>query len=315
MDRSIGNKPIVSIIIPVYNTEKYIRKCLDSIIAQTYTNWEAILVNDGSTDSSGAICDKYANKDTRFKVIHQKNSGVVNARNTAISVAKGDYIAFADSDDSMEENMLELLAQKALKEDLDIAWCNIKEIYKEHIEHNCIKLSENNHTNIRNLLRNILPGYIWNKLIKKDFWESCNINTDDDAVMCEDTYITLQLLAHNPKNGHIKNTLYLYNKTNDNATTKINENSIIIKAEKNIINIYEYLKSHDLLQTFHNDFANMALKLKIELLRYNIRKAMRLFPSAHKNYRNFTFTPLVSFYYWFSFNTGFVGYLLFKLRF
>ena len=87
---------LIGVIVPVYNTEKYIRKCLDSIIAQTYTNWEAILVNDGSTDNSGKICDEYAAKDNRFKVIHQENGGVSVARQTGLDNATGDYIIHCD---------------------------------------------------------------------------------------------------------------------------------------------------------------------------------------------------------------------------
>ena len=101
------SEALISIIVPVYNTEKFIHKCLDSIAAQTYTNWEAILIDDGSPDSCGIICDEYAVKDKRFKVIHQENKGVVTARNNAIAKATGEYLAFVDSDDFIEPTMLE----------------------------------------------------------------------------------------------------------------------------------------------------------------------------------------------------------------
>ena len=97
---------LISIIIPVYNVEKYLKRSLDCIIAQTYTNWEALLVVDGSPDNSGKICDEYAKKDSRFRVFHKDNQGVAAARNTGIENAKGDYISFIDSDDFAHEDML-----------------------------------------------------------------------------------------------------------------------------------------------------------------------------------------------------------------
>lgn len=89
-----GGKVVVSVVIPVYNTEKYIRKCLDSVILQTFSDWECIVVDDGSTDDSGSICDEYARQDSRFQVIHKQNGGVSTARNVGIDLAKGKYLLF-----------------------------------------------------------------------------------------------------------------------------------------------------------------------------------------------------------------------------
>ena len=93
------NTPTISVIVPVYKVEKYIRCCLDSIVTQTFADWECILIDDGSPDNSGKICDEYAEKDGRFRVIHQKNAGVSAARNAGLNVAKGAWITFVDSDD------------------------------------------------------------------------------------------------------------------------------------------------------------------------------------------------------------------------
>lgn len=99
---------MVSVIIPVYNTEKYLRRCLDSVLAQTYRDWEAILVDDGSTDGSGAICDEYAACDSRFKVVHGTNVGVSAARNAALDVASGEWLTVVDADDELADDALEL---------------------------------------------------------------------------------------------------------------------------------------------------------------------------------------------------------------
>ncbi len=114
----------VSIIVPVYNAEKYIRRCLDGILAQTFTAWEAILVNDGSTDSSRQICDEYAARNGRFCVIHQPNGGVSVARQTGIDNATGDYTIHCDPDDWMETNMLEEMVGTAEATGADIVICD-----------------------------------------------------------------------------------------------------------------------------------------------------------------------------------------------
>jgi glycosyltransferase involved in cell wall biosynthesis len=111
------NYPLISVIVPVYNVENYIQQCIESILNQTYTNWELILVNDGSTDNSGAICDRFAKENARVKIIHQKNAGVSVARNNALNVAKGEYITFVDSDDWVEKDYLLSFVKYPLSDD------------------------------------------------------------------------------------------------------------------------------------------------------------------------------------------------------
>lgn len=119
----------ISVIIPVYNCEEYLPACLDSIVCQTHTDLEIILVNDGSRDNSPAICDAYAQKDARIRVIHQKNQGVSAARNTGLDAATGNWIGFVDSDDTIEPDIYETLLNLALKHDADIAHCGYRKIH------------------------------------------------------------------------------------------------------------------------------------------------------------------------------------------
>lgn len=116
------NQPLVSVIIPVYNVEEYLCKCVDSVINQTYKNLEIILVDDGSTDSSGRICDEYAGKDERIRVVHKNNSGPSNTRNVGLEHAKGKYIYFIDSDDYIEHNALALLVNTAESAEADLVF-------------------------------------------------------------------------------------------------------------------------------------------------------------------------------------------------
>src|SRR5690554_3128411 len=118
------NDELISIIVPIYNVERHLSKCIESICAQTYSLIEIILIDDGSTDNSGVICEEYATLDSRIKVIHKKNGGVASARNTGLRFATGNYIGFIDPDDWIESNMYENMYNKIKKDDSDICICN-----------------------------------------------------------------------------------------------------------------------------------------------------------------------------------------------
>lgn len=122
---------LISVIIPVYNVEQYVESCLNSVINQSYFNLEIILVDDGSTDKSGEICDQYALKDSRIKVIHEENAGLGEARNRGLRIASGDYICFVDSDDWIEEDYCKELVKAAERTNSDIAICGYNECFKD----------------------------------------------------------------------------------------------------------------------------------------------------------------------------------------
>ena len=117
-------QPKISVIVPVYKAEEYLHRCVDSILAQSFTGFELILINDGSPDNSGAICDEYAQKDNRVKVIHKENGGVASARQCGIDNATGEYTIHADPDDWVEPTMLEELYNKAVEENADMVVCD-----------------------------------------------------------------------------------------------------------------------------------------------------------------------------------------------
>lgn len=123
--------PKISVIIPVYNVADYLRECIDSVISQTYTNIEIILIDDGSTDDSGKICDEYEQKDNRIKVMHKPNGGVSSARNAGLGAADGELITFIDSDDWIDTDTIELLQKNLTEHSADISCCNISLVYKD----------------------------------------------------------------------------------------------------------------------------------------------------------------------------------------
>lgn len=144
MEKKSFSKPLISIIVPVYKVEQYIRKCVDSIRNQTYTNLEIILVDDGSPDGSGKICDEYAEKDARVKVVHKKNGGLSSARNAGLEISKGEYIGFVDSDDYIKSTMYEQLFHLLKSEKTKLAVCamiyvfeNGKQYCKPRLGKNC----------------------------------------------------------------------------------------------------------------------------------------------------------------------------------
>lgn len=117
--------PLISVIIPAYNVEQWLPRCLDSVLSQTYTNLEIIVINDGSSDGTGNVIDEYAGKDSRVVAVHQKNAGLIAVRETGIALAKGAYVGFVDGDDSIEPDMYARLLENALKNDADISQCGI----------------------------------------------------------------------------------------------------------------------------------------------------------------------------------------------
>ena len=124
-------QPLISVIIPVYNAEKYLSRCLDSVRAQTYQNLEIILIENGSTDKSGEICDAYAAKDVRFKVFHRQNNGISSGRNTGLEMAQGEYVCFVDADDKIHPQMYQILLEQALQHQADIVSCNYLMTFEE----------------------------------------------------------------------------------------------------------------------------------------------------------------------------------------
>ncbi|HFU4011462.1 glycosyltransferase [Streptococcus suis] len=167
----------ISIIIPIYNVEKYVERCLDSVLSQTYTNWEAILVNDGSPDQSAAIAQKFVNRDERFQLIHQENAGLSEARNTGLQYITGDFVAFLDSDDWLEKDALAYLHSEAIQKEADIVVGGIYRTNKvasvsseaKHVE---VLSQEEYAKRYFKIDSQTIEYYVWNKLYRREVVES-----------------------------------------------------------------------------------------------------------------------------------------------
>ncbi|MBX9136408.1 MULTISPECIES: glycosyltransferase [unclassified Clostridium] len=236
---------LISIIVPVYNVEKYLEKCIESILNQTYENIEIILVDDGSTDNSLNICNFYASKDKRIKVIHQENRGVSYARNVGLNLAKGDYIGFVDSDDYIEDNMYEILINDILENDSDISICGFKQLT---LDNNIIF---NYGTNKKIVLskEKALEGFIsdkfikefmyapWNKLYKRSIVTNVKFRTD--LRIGEDLLFVFECLEKSNKISLYDTCKYNYiNRENSLMTSKFSEKRLdYIRAIEEISNI------------------------------------------------------------------------------
>lgn len=170
------NTPEVSIIVPVYKVEKYIDQCLESIKRQTFSNWECIMVNDGSPDKAGQICERFLNSDPRFKLIHKENGGLSSARNEGLAISQGRFIAFVDSDDWIDTKYIETLYNLLVQYDADIAQCGFIKEFKTFKRKKRLKFSnpilEGEEVAKQLLIYNRLPGFMWNKLFRKELINS-----------------------------------------------------------------------------------------------------------------------------------------------
>lgn len=203
---------MVSVIVPVYKVEKYLNRCLDSILSQSYKNLEVILVDDGSPDNCGKICDEYAQKDGRIKVIHKQNGGMSSARNAGLEIATGKYISFVDSDDWLDFKFIETLRNAMIETDVDMtacAFCRTKgDVAKRNKFEQNSKIVKDKYFAIFD--ENSYAGYACNKLFKREIIEKYNIRFDEKIFNGEDFLFNLEYIHNSQRTSFIDQDLYFY---------------------------------------------------------------------------------------------------------
>ena len=245
---------LISVIIPVYNVEKYIEQCIKSVVNQTYKNIEILLVNDGSTDKSGEICSEYAKKDNRIKVVYTENLGVSNARNIGLDEAKGEYLTFIDADDYVDERYIEQLYTQCKNTNSDISITGTIDFKDEDnkIKHKPPYYTKtlNKEAAIKEMLNEkYYVGVVWGKMYKKQLWDEIRFNLN--TRIAEDLEVlyyilkkatlvsvdTTKLLYHyRIRNGSVVNQKYNKDFENEvNIVDKIRED-----VEKEFPEIYDY---------------------------------------------------------------------------
>lgn len=269
----------VSIVIPVYNSEKFLAKCLDSVVGQTMKEKEIIVVNDGSTDRSQQIIDDYADRYTDIVRVTQENAGQGAARNRALYLARGEYVAFVDSDDYIDRNALEILYTEARGEQCDVVLFNWNKVdvgghvleYRDHSRFDNRLFHRDGI--VREFLINnqaLIEGFSWNKFIKRDLFETFHIRYPN--LKFEDIPTMFQILTKTGKCKYLNKTLYHYVSNEDSTVHSMNESNVRdfvvainmigdILAEENIDRLFEkeyfVYKSNHLLREYGRSYGTV----------------------------------------------------------
>lgn len=253
----------ISVIMPVYNKARYIEKTVNSILSQTYKDFELIIVDDGSTDGSELICDKFEQMDSRVKVFHIENSGVSNARNVGIENARGEYIQFIDSDDYISENMLYDLCKITKKYTPDIIISGVKKV--DHIGNEIIEILptmsgiKDRYTMMENLAEEQkntgIYGCVSNKLIKKSIIDKYKVRFDTNLWLAEDLDFYLELYSYILKIYFYKKSYYYYLQEAENSSTTSDNKNNYLQQAKIILKEKNLLKNNNSLN--YNNLKNV----------------------------------------------------------
>lgn len=244
--------PKVSIIVPVYNAEKSIGRCIDSILNQEYTDFELLLMDDGSKDASGAICDEYAAKDARVKVVHKANSGVSDTRNQALDLAGGTYLQFLDADDWITPNATRLLVEAAEQHHCDMVIADFYRVVGERVSHKGaieeegILTKEAFATQMMENPADFYYGVLWNKLFRREIVEKYKLRMDSAISWCEDFMFNLEYIRHCEVFYALQVPIYYYVKTKGSLAS---QGMSISKTIKMKLMVFEY----------YNDFYKQVL--------------------------------------------------------
>jgi glycosyltransferase involved in cell wall biosynthesis len=257
----------ISVIVPVYNDEEHLSRCLNSVLSQTFTNFECILIDDGSTDNSPKICDEYVQKDPRIRVIHKKNEGVSIARQLGITVAKGEYSIHLDSDDWIDPVMFEYIITKADSDGSDLLFMDFfeenpygKESYKNQ---NPVCLEAE--VVLRLILKEHMFSFIWSVLIRQNLYENFEISFPGGINYGEDSMVIIELLLNNPKISYLSGAYY-HHSFNRNSLTRRNIKEKYYERIKFLKNLKYIFQKYNRIDFDNNSVNFFPLNAKYEML-------------------------------------------------
>lgn len=265
--------PLVSIIIPVYNAGAYVKNCLESILKQTYPNWEAICINDGSTDGSDAVLESFAERDSRIRVINQPNGGVSSARNRGLNACRAPYITMVDADDFLEADAVEKLLSAIQNNDCDLACCTMKKIFLNgDTESEVPAFSEGLHKADPSDIYRFAMRSPWAKIYKRDVIEKEHIRFPLNVPICEDDVFVVTYWSYAKSFFMLKEALYNYLQAESSVLKKLGEGALPYASYEATVSvpflIYKNLitarnKRHDLLA-----WKSVLLKSQFHLLEW-----------------------------------------------
>ena len=249
-------------MIPVYNREKSIERCLKSILYQTYKNLDIIVIDDGSTDGTYEICEKYAAKDSRLRLIRQHNSGVSRARNNGIGIATGEWLTFVDSDDYITKNCIERMINIANKENSDMVVCDFYENGKYNKQFNDKNIDYQNF--IKQILKGKIHGSCWNKMIRKDIVVNNGIYFDEEISYCEDILFNIRCCLKKIVITYLDEAFYHYEHGNDSNSLAFGLSENQYQSLKNVIKKLQYILPPDYsLKRQKEDAKRIAFQLNL----------------------------------------------------
>lgn len=242
-DGEIDMSPKVSIIVPVYNAQKTLVRCVDSILNQDYTDFELLLIDDGSKDDSGTICDAYAAKDQRVRVIHKENSGVSDSRNLALDEARGEYLQFLDSDDWITPNATRLLIEAAEQNNCDMVISDFYRVIGERLSHkgsideDGVLSREEFASFMMENPADFYYGVLWNKLYSREIVEKHHLRMDSKISWCEDFMFNLEYIRYCENIYVLQVPIYYYVKTKGSL---VSQSMSLTKTIKTKMMVFEY---------------------------------------------------------------------------
>lgn len=250
--------PSISVIIPVYNAEKFLEHCLDTLLAQTFKDFEIILVDDGSRDLSPRICDAYAHKDARVRVHHKENGGVSSARQTGLQLASGNYIIQVDADDWVASNYLEALYKEAIRKNADITVCDYMEVYPDKQVYKEQKPTSTSADDFVLDLCTRLHGSCANKLIRSSIIRVNDISFPEGINLREDKLFNIHVALNSAIVSYIASALYFYRRSHSEQSAS-SQSSIEVSEKSyiygnNLFDNYLLNRCNPTLQTAHERF-------------------------------------------------------------
>ncbi len=232
-------KPTISVICPIYQAENYLKRCVDSILEQTFHDFELLLIDDGSRDRSGEICDEYARADHRVRVFHKENGGVCSARNFGLDNALGEYSIHVDPDDWVEPTMLEELYAKAVADNADMVICDFFINWEKKQIYSSQSPSSLDHQIVLRELFNKLHASCWNKLVKCECFRKYGIRFPENLSIWEDTFVNASLCMENISIAYLDKAFYHYDYyTNPNSLVRSNSQKCV-ESQKWIVSYFE----------------------------------------------------------------------------
>ena len=219
--RNAKEQALVSVIVPVYNTEKYVREALNSVIAQTYSNLEILVIDDGSTDGSGAICDEFQRSDPRVRVVHQENRGLSGARNTGLRLMRGEFVAFLDSDDRYYSKMIETMIRSMEKSGSEISECRVLNAAAQTKQRTPVSEGVFSAKEIFHLIMKRQANcYVWDKVYRSELWQGVRF---PEGHYYEDMAVILDILFRAERICLIRDKLVYYRNRPNSITKDVSE--------------------------------------------------------------------------------------------